>query len=81
MGKNETFPGSIHLRKEKMIAAEQPSPVLELDAEPDAQVQPTAELRSGFLCPRCGEGKLDYNGLIELECPECGYTFGGGGCT
>jgi hypothetical protein len=39
-------------------------------------------LRSGAPCPNCGEGRLDYNGLLQLECPRCGYVNGeGGGCT
>ena len=41
-----------------------------------------APLRAGMMCPVCGEGKLDYNGLLALECPKCGYTSSeGGGCT
>jgi hypothetical protein len=40
------------------------------------------EPRSGQACPRCSIGKLDYNGLLELECPLCGYVISGGaGCT
>lgn len=35
--------------------------------------------RYGGKCPKCGRGKLDYNGLIELYCPACGYVAGGGG--
>ena len=39
-------------------------------------------LRSGSVCPQCGQGRLDYNGLLQLECPRCGYASGeGGGCT
>ncbi len=29
------------------------------------------------LCPVCLKGHLDYNGLLNLECNECGYTVGG----
>ncbi|MCX6080725.1 MAG: hypothetical protein NTW32_14440 [Chloroflexi bacterium] len=39
-------------------------------------------VRRGESCPRCGLGRLDYNGLIDLECPVCGYSEGSGaGCT
>jgi uncharacterized protein (DUF983 family) len=39
-------------------------------------------LRKGSRCPQCGEGKLDYNGLLQLECPACGFVNGeAGGCT
>jgi hypothetical protein len=27
----------------------------------------------GGLCPKCNNGKLDYNGLFELECLACGF--------
>jgi uncharacterized protein (DUF983 family) len=30
-------------------------------------------LRPGSPCPNCAQGKLDYNGLLEFECPVCGY--------
>jgi len=39
-------------------------------------------LRLGSACPNCGAGELDYNGLLQLECPRCGFVSGeGGGCT
>ena len=39
-------------------------------------------LRSGVVCPQCGQGRLDYNGLLQLECPRCGFVNAeGGGCT
>jgi uncharacterized protein (DUF983 family) len=39
-------------------------------------------LRSGSPCPECGEGNLDFDGLLQLECPRCGFVSGeGGGCT
>ena len=41
-----------------------------------------APLRKGSICPQCGEANLDYNGMLQLECPACGFVNGeGGGCT
>lgn len=49
--------------------------------EPQTQPEPTRTvMRVSEPCPRCGLGRLDYNGLLELECPVCGYHEGGG-CT
>jgi uncharacterized protein (DUF983 family) len=43
---------------------------------------PLEPARPGSTCPGCGQGRLDYNGLLELECPLCGFTLGSGaGCT
>ncbi len=36
------------------------------------------DLRSGDLCPACGEAVLEYDGTLTLRCPNCGY--GAGGC-
>ncbi|MBI5841794.1 MAG: hypothetical protein HZB19_17030 [Chloroflexi bacterium] len=42
----------------------------------------TKPLRKGETCPQCGQGQLDYNGLLQLECPKCGFVNSeGGGCT
>ena len=35
------------------------------------------EPRRGAICPVCGEGKLNYDGLLNLTCSHCGYTLGG----
>jgi uncharacterized protein (DUF983 family) len=37
--------------------------------------------RPGQKCPQCGKGKLDYNGLLNLVCPACGYAAVSGGFT
>ncbi len=34
---------------------------------------------AGDLCPRCGEGRLDYDGTLNLFCPACGEKLDGGG--
>lgn len=28
--------------------------------------------RPGDLCPKCGQERLDYDGLLNLVCPRCG---------
>lgn len=35
------------------------------------------EIRFGGLCPKCKKGEFDYDGLLNLVCPNCGYTSGG----
>jgi uncharacterized protein (DUF983 family) len=48
----------------------------------DEPTTPRQPVHRGSVCPKCGEGLLDYNGLLDLECPNCGYVeSGGGGCT
>ncbi len=34
-------------------------------------------LKAGDRCPKCGEGKLDYDGTLSLTCPVCGYKESG----
>jgi hypothetical protein len=58
--------------------------ILDVQQAMRGQTQPAGHrpVRRGETCPRCGIGQLDYNGLIDLECPVCGFTEGpGGGCT
>jgi hypothetical protein len=43
---------------------------------------PREPIRRGSTCPQCRQARLDYNGMLDLECPNCGYTeSGGAGCT
>jgi len=35
------------------------------------------DLSVGALCPNCKIGHLDYDGMLNLVCPECGWTAGG----
>lgn len=37
-------------------------------------------LRSGDLCPQCGQARLDYDGMLNLACPACGFALAGS-CT
>lgn len=53
-----------------------------LGIEPPTIPKVMAPLRMGSPCPRCEEGKLTYNGLLQLECLHCGFVNGeAGGCT
>jgi rubredoxin len=53
--------------------------LLGLSKPPEAAGPP---LRSGAVCPECGIGRLDYNGVLQLECAMCGFVSGeGAGCT
>jgi uncharacterized protein (DUF983 family) len=36
-----------------------------------------ARLKAKDLCPACQSGRMDYNGMLNLECDQCGYTVGG----
>ncbi|MCB9134133.1 MAG: hypothetical protein H6636_01815 [Anaerolineales bacterium] len=42
---------------------------------------PFVEPRPGQPCPACGEGVLDYDGLMQISCPLCGHVTSGGGFT
>ena len=35
------------------------------------------EIKVGAVCPFCNHGILDYDGMLNLVCPTCGYTVGG----
>ena len=37
----------------------------------------SGELHSGDLCPACKQELLDYDGLLNLTCPSCGFSVGG----
>lgn len=35
------------------------------------------DLRAGDRCPACDQASMDYDGLLNLVCPACGYALGG----
>ena len=39
--------------------------------------QEITDPRVGDICPSCRKGILDYDGLLNLGCPQCGYSLGG----
>lgn len=52
------------------------SPIAE-GSERQQPENPHSEPRAGDLCPRCRQARLDYDGLLNLVCPQCGFTAGG----
>ncbi|MBN1145918.1 MAG: hypothetical protein JXA78_01580 [Anaerolineales bacterium] len=53
--------------------------VLDLEAiQPSTQEHTQAvRLRAGDLCPTCGAERLEYDGMLNLACPKCGYALSG----
>ncbi len=43
----------------------------------EAGSETPGELRAGDLCPYCRSAHLDYDGLLNLVCPQCGYGLAG----
>ncbi|MBG0788289.1 MAG: hypothetical protein H0S79_24635 [Anaerolineaceae bacterium] len=43
-------------------------------------IQPGVSLQAGMICPRCGQAVIDYDGLLQLVCPNCGLKEAGA-CT
>jgi len=41
---------------------------------------PTESLRPGMICARCKAAKIEYDGMLNLVCPNCGLTEAGA-CT
>jgi len=38
---------------------------------------PPQSLKSGMICPRCKAAKIEYDGMLNLVCPNCGLTEAG----
>jgi uncharacterized protein (DUF2225 family) len=39
------------------------------------------DIYGGLVCPRCYMAAMQYNGLLELTCPNCGYRAPGAAFT
>jgi ribosomal protein S27AE len=40
--------------------------------QPEKPKITTDHPQDNMLCPRCGTAVMDYNGLLQLVCPQCG---------
>jgi uncharacterized protein (DUF983 family) len=47
------------------------------DHDRQDDLDPHKELRAGDLCPACEQGWLDYDGMLNLSCEECGFSLAG----
>jgi ribosomal protein L37AE/L43A len=43
----------------------------------NSQAEQRVEIRSGDQCPACQSDYMDYDGMLNLTCSNCGYTQGG----
>lgn len=59
--------------EEKITTGLRVDPIERVDLKP-ARAEPP---RAGSLCPECGRGRLDYDGLLVLRCPVCDFSEGG----
>lgn len=48
-----------------------------LNTHLEDQVIQIYDPRPGDPCPQCIDGHLDYDGLLNLVCQQCGYTLAG----
>jgi hypothetical protein len=63
---------------QKIVRLEADLPTITVELEDALSNQKQHRLRSGDLCPVCRIGYLDYDGLLNLSCPECGAMASGG---
>ncbi len=67
---------------EKFMEVESKRSVAALDPSRNNKAyKPKTDNCRGALCPNCRQVKLDYNGMLELICPNCGYREPGGAFT
>lgn len=38
---------------------------------------PAKARQAGDICPKCGQERLDYDGMLNLTCAACGYSEAG----
>ncbi|HEY5572485.1 MAG TPA: hypothetical protein VIK64_05660 [Anaerolineales bacterium] len=65
------------MQTKKMTAQQAEYVLVSIEAEDETDTEITAEPRAGALCPKCRQGNLDYDGLLNLSCPKCGHSVAG----
>lgn len=56
---------------------QQPENRTEVDAGNTCAGSKAYIYRPGNVCPKCGKGVLDYDGLLNVFCPVCGVVDSG----
>jgi len=51
----------------------------DIDADKACSLQPKdgKSFSRQMTCPQCGQAELDYDALLNLHCPACGYVSAG----
>lgn len=50
---------------------------LNLELQVESPQKGAATPKAGDLCPKCQSAKIDYDSMLNLSCPDCGYTLAG----
>lgn len=45
--------------------------------EPESKKPSSSENKTGLICPRCKQTRMEYDGLLNLGCKACGYEIAG----
>jgi hypothetical protein len=48
-----------------------------LEFQTDAPQKRVATPKAGDPCPQCQSATIDYDSMLNLGCPDCGYTLTG----
>lgn len=59
------------------MADEKQEITLNLQTEDEDLSGQQENLKVGDECPKCHQATLDYDGLLNIVCPVCGYTLAG----
>ncbi|HBX69360.1 MAG TPA: hypothetical protein DEH25_08235 [Chloroflexi bacterium] len=50
---------------------------INLEFQAHAPSQGSTNPKVGALCPICQSAKMDYDGMLNLSCLQCGYSLAG----